>query len=137
MSTDIPQAVRDVVRKRSGGICESCGVAPATEMHHRLYRSRGGLHTASNLLDVCGWGNTSGCHGRAHSGDVGVALGLSIESGGDPRLIPVEHALFGWVLLTDEGLWEPVSQPDVGAGSDLTDWEIPAATKVVDGLDWS
>ena len=118
MSADIPQAVRNVVSQRSGGICESCGQARATEMHHRLFRSQGGLHTPSNLLHLCGWGNHTGCHGTAHSGALAVLLGLTVESGDDPRVTPVEHALFGRVLLTDEGTWEPVSVPGAGGGSD-------------------
>lgn len=43
--------------------CPFCG-RPATEQHHIVPRSQGGgdLPTVS----VCGWGNTSGCHGLFH-----------------------------------------------------------------------
>lgn len=63
---DIPAAIRKMVRARSGGICEVCFAAPATDQHHRKYRSRSGEHTVENLLDLCGPGNAFGCHGDAH-----------------------------------------------------------------------
>jgi len=57
-STAIPAEVRDLVRARSQGRCEvfdgsaRCA-SDAHHMHHRLPRSRGGEHTADNLLHVC------------------------------------------------------------------------------------
>lgn len=68
-SKEIPPANRALVRKRSGGICEICHVQPATDVHHRQYRSRGGSHDVENLIDACGPGNVFGCHGRAHGAD--------------------------------------------------------------------
>jgi hypothetical protein len=62
----VPAKNVTAVKERSGGICEGCGIRPATEVHHRKYRSRGGGNEVSNLLDLCGWGNHSGCHGEAH-----------------------------------------------------------------------
>jgi len=52
-SAGIPQAVRNEIRARSGGKCEHCRKAPATEMHHRLPRSRGGPHHVDVLIDLC------------------------------------------------------------------------------------
>ena len=80
---DIPAANRQKVEDRSGGICEACGEKPATEIHHRRYKSRGGGHEVSNLLHVCGWGNHTGCHGEAH-GPGGEGPGWSVESGYRP-----------------------------------------------------
>ena len=62
----IPEAVRARVAARSQGRCEVFDGAtrcenPADHMHHRLPRSRGGRHTASNLLHVC-WAD----HARIH-----------------------------------------------------------------------
>jgi 5-methylcytosine-specific restriction endonuclease McrA len=70
---DIPAKVRAAVRARSGGRCEfrfwpgddlDAPLAGdvrcrrrATEMHHRLPRSRGGAHTVENLVHLC-----SPCH---------------------------------------------------------------------------
>lgn len=53
-STVIPWTVRTEVEERSGGLCEwpSCP-EQATDLHHRLMRSRGGKHTATNLAHLC------------------------------------------------------------------------------------
>lgn len=132
MSHKIPELVRRTVRGRSGGVCEACGRARATEQHHRLYRSRGGADVVSNLLDLCGWGNHSGCHGVAHT-RTGELRGLSIRSGGDPLRVRVEHALFGVVLLDDKGGWSPVP-----SGTDPWVSPVPIATigAAAEG-DWS
>lgn len=95
-------AVREAIAERSGGVCEACGQARATNVHHRLYKSRGGRGTVTNGLALCGMGNTSGCHGLAHTGD-GERAGLSVPSGSRPELWPVFlAAVGGWVLLLDE-----------------------------------
>src|SRR5690606_8934829 len=80
---DIPAKTRKALRERSGGICEGCGWWPATQAHHRRYKSRGGGHELSNLLALCGSGNHTGCHGRAHTAE-GEQLGWSVESGIEP-----------------------------------------------------
>ena len=78
------------VAGRSGGVCEGCGMAPATNMHHRKFRSAGGRDTAANLLHLCGMGNTSGCHGIAH-GALKMQNGWSVAPWNDPALVPVFH----------------------------------------------
>ncbi|WP_282580680.1 HNH endonuclease [Microbacterium aurugineum] len=97
----IPKKVRDAVQERSGGICEGCGIRRATDMHHRKYRSRGGKHTPSNLVHLCGGesglsgGNHSGCHGRAHGPN--PPQGWSLPSG---RCDPAEELfLHHWGLI--------------------------------------
>ena len=90
----IPAKNRAIVATRSGGVCEGCGLRRATDVHHRQYRSRGGTHAVSNLLALCGGagglpgGNHTGCHGVAHSGHKGEALGWAIRSNYDPLLVP-------------------------------------------------
>jgi len=135
VSDQIPVAVRRAVEARSGGVCEGCGKRRATEKHHRLYRSRGGLHVVENLLDLCGWGNHTGDHGVAHT-KTGEDRGWSIRSGGDPLVVPVQHARFGLVRLTAEGGWEPVSGSGTDAVSSAWDSSIPMQTEVAMG-DWS
>lgn len=55
--------------------CESCGMfSDAIEMHHRKYRSRGGLWTPSNVVALC-----PDCHRKVTvqprwSADVGLAV---------------------------------------------------------------
>lgn len=68
----------ELVRQRSGGMCERCLVRPATEIHHRRYLSRGGGHNLANLIHLCGSGNFAGCHGEAHT-KIGVEVGTSIS----------------------------------------------------------
>lgn len=43
--------------------CVVCG-KPATNLHHVVPRSHGG--SKGPVLSLCGMGNASGCHGRAH-----------------------------------------------------------------------
>lgn len=96
----IPETLRQAIAERSGGVCEGCGIARATNIHHRQYLSRGGQHTLTNTLHLCGTGNTSGCHGRAHTD--GSDIGWSVHRWEDPALIPVDYrGQLRW--LTDEG----------------------------------
>jgi hypothetical protein len=46
----IPAATRQAVAARSGGRCEECGDAPATEMHHVTYQT----WMSGELLDMFG-----------------------------------------------------------------------------------
>lgn len=104
----VPKRVERVVRERSAGHCEGCGLNRPTQLHHRRYRSRGGKHTVSNLLALCGSGNHTGCHGRAHSGE-GQELGWSVESGPTATSeYEVTLALHGRVRLVDDGAVVPV-----------------------------
>lgn len=98
---------RDLTGKRSGGWCELRidGVCqgPATNKQHRLAEGQGGPTVASNLIDICGMGNVSGCHGFVHQNpNVAVANGWTVKRRQDWRVIPV--LLFdGLVLLDDHG----------------------------------
>ena len=95
----IPAANVKSVKDRSGGICEGCGTNTATEIHHRKYRSRGGGHEVSNLLHLCGWGNHTGCHGKAHGAQ--APEGWSVPSG---RAIPSHEPVLyrGELALLDD-----------------------------------
>lgn len=67
------------------------------------------IHSPANLLDVCGSGNTSGCHGYVESNRVqAVACGWLLPAGGDPLSVPV---LTGgrWVHLSETGTYLEVS----------------------------
>jgi 5-methylcytosine-specific restriction endonuclease McrA len=110
-ATPIPARNRRIVQERCGGLCEGCGKQPATELHHRKYRSRGGGHEVSNLIYLCGWGNHTGCHGVAHSAE-GHELGWSVNSWGNPQLSPV-HYRGEQTWLTTDGRAVPVKpEPD-------------------------
>lgn len=108
----IPAKVKRAVEARSGGVCEGCGQRPAVEMHHRKFRSRGGKHEVVNLLHLCGWGNHSGCHGVAHDGDRGVALGWAVNSWDEPRNRPVRDVSGRWWFLLPDGRRVAVTGPE-------------------------
>lgn len=94
------------VAERSFGLCESCGKRRATEKHHRLHRSHGGKDSPENILDLCGRGNTSGCHGDAHTASDRYVIGVSIRSGKGPEHEPRNRPVLyrgRWVFLTADG----------------------------------
>lgn len=47
------RAVRDAVMTAAEWICQVCGVAPATEVHHRFYPAWGAFDRPEYLLPVC------------------------------------------------------------------------------------
>lgn len=87
---------RQVVRARSGGVCELDGRTPATEMHHRQNRSQGGDWTAPNLLHLC---SAHHLHITTHP-QAAREQGWFVPSWIDPARTPVW--IFGreFVLLT-------------------------------------
>jgi hypothetical protein len=104
--TAISQATVDLVHERSGGACEVCGAARATNLHHRRARGMGGtkapIHGPEWLLHLCGTG-TTGCHGyiEAHP-ETSYAKGWKLRRNRDPAISPVQ--LGGqWVILTPDG----------------------------------
>lgn len=106
-STTVTPQTRLALRNRSHGRCEWCGHGgKRLEVHHRLYRSRGGGHDASNLVMLCGWGNHTGCHGRAHGAEPGdtdaaIRAGMTLPSGADPEAVEIRSVVFGipmWLL---------------------------------------
>jgi hypothetical protein len=67
------------------------------------------IHNPSNLLNVCGTGNSSGCHGFAETNRTqAIACGWLIPTGGDPATTPA--LLAGrWRLLLEDGTTEGVT----------------------------
>ncbi|WP_306461819.1 HNH endonuclease [Microbacterium sp. ZXX196] len=86
----IPARVRALVEGRADGKCEGCGRTAPLELHHRRFRSRGGKHTVSNLVALCGWGNHTGCHGRAHSADPPAGWAISQYEKRTDEQVPFE-----------------------------------------------
>jgi hypothetical protein len=100
-----------IVLARCNGMCEVCGRAAMANLHHRRARGMGGtrraIHTPSWLLAVCGMGNTSGCHGRIETHrEQARARGWLLGPSDDPATTPVLHAVYGWVILLDDGGFE-------------------------------
>ena len=104
---------RRLIATRSGGVCEGCGVAPAAQIHHRLFKSRLGFGNPANGLHVCvgaAGGNIDGCHGTAHSGYIGESVGWSIRSGFDPLLVPIfRRSDSSWWRFNDAGDKEQIN----------------------------
>lgn len=108
MATKAEMAARRLVRERSGGICEVCGAARATNYQHRKNRSQGGQWSAANGLDDCGSG-TTGCHGFIHANPAkSYAAGWSVKGAFDESSTPV-RTVRGLVLLDNEGGYEAVA----------------------------
>lgn len=101
----------ELVRERSFGVCEICGRRRATEVHHRLYRSQGGVDLVENLLHVCGLGNHTGCHGDAHSDPARYTLGWALRSGTVPAVEPLLYRGRPATLTTDGGVAYPDEVP--------------------------
>lgn len=101
---------REIVRQRSGGVCEVCGRARATNFQHRKNRSQCAKDERwlpSNALDVCGSG-TTGCHGTIHRlPSLAYTSGHSVKSGETPSEVPVV-LWHGLVLLHDDGGFAPL-----------------------------
>lgn len=95
---------RKVVKARSGGLCECCGMRRATDWQHRKNRSQGGDWSASNGLAACRL-----CHRWIHDNPRAArARGWSVLSGLNPAEIPVRRRVDAWVLLADDGQLVPV-----------------------------
>ena len=98
----LTKAERDRLTARSGGICELCGVDPATNWHHRKNRSQGGKNNLGNALHLCGSG-TTGCHGWVTENPAkAYEMGWSVRSGFNPADVPV-YRRQEWAILTEDG----------------------------------
>lgn len=62
--------------------CVVCG-EPATNDHHVIIKGIGGSKYAKQIptVSLCGMGNTSGCHGLAHSGRLFFDYRTSLKTG--------------------------------------------------------
>lgn len=91
---------RPAVEGRSGGICEACGAARATDKHHRIPRSLGGGWHPSNILDLCrichDWLEEGKNRGEARS------KGLLLNSTDDPRAVPITRFTGITTFLSDD-----------------------------------
>jgi 5-methylcytosine-specific restriction endonuclease McrA len=55
------ERLRELVLRRDGWRCQCCGTKTNLEVHHKEFRSRGGLDSEENLITVC-----AGCHEGVH-----------------------------------------------------------------------
>lgn len=122
MSTQITTATRRILRERSGGVCEVCGAARATEASHRRPRGMGGTslthrHGPAWVIDAC-----HDCHqGRIERHRVeALAHGWLLDAGQDAAATPAWLTLIygtGWWFLLDDGgySWGPDAPAPVTA----------------------
>lgn len=104
--TAISQTTVDLINERSGGVCEVCEAAPASNLHHRRARGMGGtraqIHGPEWLLHLCGTG-TTGCHGYIENHpEISYSKGWKLRRTREPAISPVQ--LGGrWYILTPDG----------------------------------
>jgi 5-methylcytosine-specific restriction endonuclease McrA len=53
--------LRQLVLRRDGWRCQSCGTMANLEVHHKEFRSHSGHDAEANLITLC-----STCHGSVH-----------------------------------------------------------------------
>jgi hypothetical protein len=101
---------REATKARSEGMCEVCGVKPATNVQHR--KGQGREWTIPNTIHCCGNGNASGCHGRIHQNPQWAwAWGYTVKQAYDPAEVPVwlnRHGWPGWWWIRPNGELDPV-----------------------------
>lgn len=102
-STGFPPKVRALVADRAAGVCEKCGCAVATQLHHRRPKAIGGsrladTNSSENAIACC-----EPCHSEIHAKpDWSKVHGWLVRQGQSPAAIPVllHH---GWAVLDDAG----------------------------------
>ncbi|MEV8610195.1 HNH endonuclease signature motif containing protein [Amycolatopsis sp. NPDC051373] len=99
---------KKIVKKRSEGKCEICGIRPGQSVHHRRKQSQGGPWTPSNCLHLCGDGRgPDGCHGMVtNTRTQYYQYGFLVYSGESWINKPVLYR-GELVVLDDEGAWTP------------------------------
>lgn len=93
------KATVELVRARSGGICERCGWHEGQQLHHRRARGMGSTRREStnavySLVDLC-----HPCHSHIESHRTqALDDGWLVPQHGDPALVPV-RARGTWKML--------------------------------------
>ena len=67
LKSEVWKKLRQKILNRSDHICEGCGEAPATQVHHMNYERWGGNELLIDLLAVC-----RDCHKKLHPKDKGI-----------------------------------------------------------------
>jgi 5-methylcytosine-specific restriction endonuclease McrA len=55
------ESLRQLVLRRDGWRCQSCGTMSNLEVHHKQFRSQSGHDSEENLITLC-----SACHASVH-----------------------------------------------------------------------
>lgn len=117
----VPAGVIALVDGRDRHVDRSTGrtLGAGRNLHHRLLRSRGGQHTAANLITLSGSG-TTGTHGHMHANPlIATRYGFMVPRGAAPNEWPVLIAdglgRRQWVRLEDDGTIQIVTPDEVTA----------------------
>lgn len=102
-----PDRVKDLVRLRSGWLCERCNAAPASDYHHRRPKGMGGtsvgwVQRAANCAHLCGR-----CHVWVHAHPaeaMGLGWLLSKSSAADSAdMVPMQDTTGRRFFFDDRG----------------------------------
>lgn len=112
------RAAKKAVKRRSGGLCEACGVAEAIHWHHRINQGQGGAWATANGMHVC-----LACHNWIGDFPTSASvLGWHLEPWHDrdgnltrdPAVEPLRYR-GEWVVLGDDGAVTPTAIPELAA----------------------
>ena len=101
--TGFRKPVRDIITRRSQGVCERCGVNPAVQIHHRRPRAMGGTRRPDTNLPANGLHVCPACHCAIESDrEEALRHGWLVLQRHEPFLVPVFRR-GEWVSLYDDG----------------------------------
>lgn len=104
---------RKLLAARSGGTCEGCGRAPATDYAHRVGKAQGGPWCPANALALC-----RRCHEWSHGTPTEArSVGWLLRSTDDPATFPALLHGRGLNLLTADGGYRPAAPPTEGGAA--------------------
>jgi 5-methylcytosine-specific restriction protein A len=106
--TGFSNEVRQLIRERSGGVCEIQAVcqgraASTWQIHHRRPRGMGGTKRPETNQAACGLGVCGDCHRLAESQrEMALANGWLVRQNQTPATIPLLYR-HRWCLLDNDG----------------------------------
>lgn len=126
-----------VVHGRSGEDCEVRSpwcLGRATNLSHRNHEGQGGKWEPVNILDSCGWGNVTGCHGYIHQHpEEAREKGWVVSAfGADPAGVQVlmwHKGRQDWFLLLNEEPFIQLAPFPKGDPRHPDDIEVPAVDR--------
>lgn len=106
-----PTATRSLVKARSNGYCERCGLSTNLEMSHRIAKGMGGSdkdqRSPALYNALC-----HRCHAWVEANPTeALATGWKVPRNTDPTQYPYRHWAWGWVRPADDGSMNPSVHP--------------------------
>lgn len=98
------------IRAKKAAVCRLCGTAENVNAHHLVPRGMGGtiggMWTESNVVGLCGHGNTDGCHGLVENRDPAACHLLRALLTDEEYSYVCEKMGEGWVERRYPVMWE-------------------------------